>query len=232
MSLIHCWECGAEISSAAPSCPKCGAPPRLAQPPAAPPAPAMAPVPLPVAEPARKKWPVSRIVFHLIAWPALALALVCLAVTLLGAGWRQFIGSNEPALARQGFTPLPPRANAMIDETSQTKEDRYHVYTFTLNRTVDVTIDVEVLIGPAVDVMLYKPDDFARWEERAQTGRGASPMQLLAFSGGPVRDHSRTARLGEGKYYLVIDNTNFGAAQPPTNLTDDVVTARVRISAK
>ena len=54
MALVSCYECGKEISDAAPACPSCGAPKR-------------GPVPAPLAAPAKYQWTAGRVAIAVFA---------------------------------------------------------------------------------------------------------------------------------------------------------------------
>jgi len=112
----------------------------------------------------------------------------------------------------------------IIDSTRQVDEDQYLAQSFTLNDTANIEVQMTVRKGPAIDVLTMSADEFDHFENRERF-RYFPELSIEDGTGG-----SASGTLDPGEYVLVIDNTNAGEAQPPTNFDDDL--ARVEITAQ
>lgn len=118
-----------------------------------------------------------------------------------------------------------PRTQTLLDERYEISEDEYAAATGEIERDVEVTIEFTVREGPAVDLFVMTRDEFDNYQagERFKFGQSASIEDEI--------DATNTAELAAGNYAFVVDNTDRGAAHPPANLSDDVATVEVTITA-
>lgn len=100
--------------------------------------------------------------------------------------------------------------------TGQIGEDQW--LTWNLDFTEQTHLEYEMLVrdGPSVDVFLFDENEYEYYsnQERAKYYSALSDLDTIQPEG--------RGWLESGDYVLVIDNTNYGEAQPPTNFDDDV----------
>ena len=118
-----------------------------------------------------------------------------------------------------------PSSETFVDDRTTAEEDEYRYWEFTLSQQAYLNLDVTVRDGPAVDVYLTEPDEFAEYEQenRFYHNGDVSLLDVTADSSGS----SVTA----GDYVLILDNTNAGEAVPPANLANDIAEVEIELVA-
>ena len=113
-----------------------------------------------------------------------------------------------------------------VDEISESKsiaEDEYAYYSIPLSETTTVSIDVMVRDGPNIDALMFSESEFMEYQS-GNNARFFSDASLTDTNGDRT-----TATLPAGDYYFVLDNTNWGYAEPPTNFDDDIAEVEVNL---
>lgn len=124
--------------------------------------------------------------------------------------------SNDPAPSSNSEPePEPePEPETLIDKRRTIDEDGNWRVSWNLNRQVTLTYDFTVRSGPEVEVFVLDTREFDEY----QAGNRFRPLvHTTGISG------SGEVTLEEGEYRLVVDNTDAGEVQPPTNFDDDPV---------
>jgi len=125
-------------------------------------------------------------------------------------------GSNDGG----SYEPTP---QVVLDETVSVSEDEHRAWKWSIDREVSAELSMTVRNGPAVDVFLVTSDEYAQY--KANRRFYTTDLELMDRVGGVT-----TSALSEGDYAAVIDNTDRGAAQPPTNLDDDIATVEIKLT--
>jgi len=115
--------------------------------------------------------------------------------------------------------PENPDYSVLVDQTSGTaelSEDDYYDIQIGIQEESDVIYDAIVRSGPAIDAFLMTQSEFLEYSE----GNNA---RILDGSRENITSTQATTTLDTGTYYLALDNTNSGEAEPPANFDDDVV---------
>jgi hypothetical protein len=118
-----------------------------------------------------------------------------------------------------------PQTETLIDKSYEVSEDEWGGATGGLNADAEITVDFTVRDGPAIDffVMTEEEYDYYRNGERFKVNSQAS-----------IEDETTaryTVEIPEGDYAFIVDNTERGEAKPPANLSDDVVTVELTVTA-
>ncbi|WP_151101775.1 hypothetical protein [Haloarcula sp. CBA1129] len=113
----------------------------------------------------------------------------------------------------------------IIDDNDTVTEDQYRHYSFTLNQEATLDLRVTVRSGPPLDVIFTSPEEFEQFE-RGNRMRYNEDLSMLDTAGD---DNSITAP--EGEYTVIVDNTNFGEARPPTDGQDNAATYDISLTA-
>lgn len=120
--------------------------------------------------------------------------------------------------SQDGF-PNDPDLTRVVeseDDTRNIEEDQWWRYGIDLSGTGKLGYEFIVREGPAIDVILMDEAEYSAFEE-GERSRYYTDLSMLDASGG-----ERGGTLNPGSYYLVFDNSNYGQAAPPSNLSNDV----------
>lgn len=130
----------------------------------------------------------------------------------------------------------PPEPEVLVDEEATIDEGSFISFEIALDRPAEVGLTVEVLDGPAVDLLLFESAElFERYREALQSADPEKfPYQSVPNVAG-VRRVTQSARLGPGQFLLVIDNSFLGGTRPPAGLTgflrNDAARVKVTVTA-
>lgn len=153
-----------------------------------------------------------------------------------GSGGSDLGGDDEPSDVdgdgvpdKDDDYPENPDYTTKVGEFSdrvEVEEDSWTYWEMEFNEPTEIGYEFIVRDGPDADLIMFEESEFSHYEEmeRAEYLGSASSMNT---SNADVERVSVPA----GSYRLVIDNSNWGEAQPPTNLDDDVVTAELSFLA-
>ncbi|GAA0193803.1 hypothetical protein [Halobaculum roseum] len=122
--------------------------------------------------------------------------------------------------------PDDPSYSVLLDETSDTRqipEDEWYQWNFELNEQAVLSYDFVVRSGPAIDAILTDDTEYDQLQE-GNRFRYYSEGSVMDDEGGQV-----TTTLAPGTYHLVLDNSDAGEAQPPTNFDDDIAEVEIEI---
>lgn len=95
-------------------------------------------------------------------------------------------------------------------------EDEWYQWQFDWDEETYIEYEIIVRSGPSIDVTLFGEEEYSYYQnqERAEYYAGVSDLDTV--------DATASGWVGTGNYRLVIDNTSWGEAEPPTNLNNDV----------
>jgi hypothetical protein len=123
----------------------------------------------------------------------------------------------------------PDDPDRSAGETNQGRidvnEDEWYQWKLSYEEETHIEYEMLVRKGPSIDVVLFSEEEYTHYEndERAQYYSNLSDLDTI--------DGTASGWVETGDYRLVIDNTNWGEAVPPTNLDDDVAEVEYTITA-
>lgn len=120
---------------------------------------------------------------------------------------------------------LLPSVSAWSEERSETvAADKYYAYPIHLQLKSHITIDIDCTAGPNVDVYLVNQENYTIYADHKITHEGSvtyteqRSFQYITDGSGLDTDRiSDSFYLDAGDYFLVIDNTPIGEADPGTS---------------
>ena len=114
----------------------------------------------------------------------------------------------------------------LCEEATVIREDEYFYCHFTLNRDATISIELTHDDGPLIDLYTVTEINFEKLIECEEF------YYFVDLSDPGTRGATESGALREGgPYYVVVDNTDCGDTQPPSNGADDSADVRVRITA-
>ena len=140
---------------------------------------------------------------------------------------------------RRPHTPFDVTKDAIHTFANETVEVQYNQRDFIGPFEVvddDQALQMKYFLqGPAVDVMVVDGATGDRWREDYRLGRPLGPPPGVVRAGGPLqpgREVRTQYRLPRGKYYVVIDHTQYAGRvnPPPTNLLNPLGGPVARVS--
>jgi hypothetical protein len=207
MPLIHCEECGAEISRRAPICPQCGHPRRFE------------PFPL-LKIPRKRRRGCCGCLFFLLLVALLAFA-AWLARDRLPGDVREKLG-----LVRQYVAGEPL---ALYDKEVQIPEGNYFHIQLPLPKPSEIILEFEVTSGPAINVYGVDEEGLRAWEAHGASDAAFQPLSGWSFPS--VTEGRREGALDAGTYYFIVENSG-----PPEDegegAGDGTANARLKVSLK
>lgn len=111
----------------------------------------------------------------------------------------------------------------IIDSRKQVEEDGYYSWSWNPEQTVDLDWEFTVRSGPEVEIFLMESTEF---DEYQAGNRFYVKNDETGTSG------SGTFTVESGNYRFVIDNTDAGNIQPPSNFDDDVAEVEFTVDAR
>ena len=114
----------------------------------------------------------------------------------------------------------------ILCETSKVvQEDSYFGCEFTLYSDYTISIELTHDDGPLIDLYTMNEINYRDFQD-------CDEFYYYADLSDPgTRGASESGTLGEGTYYIVVDNSDCGDTQPPSNGVDDSAYVSVRITA-
>jgi len=116
-------------------------------------------------------------------------------------------------------------------------EDEWGSVEIDLVRTTAVQVELTLSSGPAIDVYMLSEVDMNRWrtlvsKNQLSLTEGWKFYKHLSFEGLSVSYTSEWVKVDKGKYFLLFDNTDFGATMPPMNMHDDVAVVEYTVRTR
>lgn len=107
-----------------------------------------------------------------------------------------------------------PVTEEFINDTATVDEDGWTYWDWEQEQNIEYTIDYLVRDGPEIDAFVTTEEEFQNFEaeNRFQTLEGFTSAGVSGTLSGT---------LGPGSYYFVLDNSNAGQVEPPTNFDED-----------
>ncbi|MFC7131644.1 MULTISPECIES: hypothetical protein [Salinibaculum] len=132
-------------------------------------------------------------------------------------------GSSGGSQPTQTETPTPT-PQEILAETRTIPEDEWYQWGYDFETALDISIDMVVREGPAVDFWLLTESEFQEFDAG---NRFRPTLEISDTTGG-----STSGVIDPGRVYFIADNTNAGEAEPPTNLDDDIARVEVTVIAE
>jgi hypothetical protein len=136
------------------------------------------------------------------------------------------IGITTFAFSLMILYSLPFFASAQYRGTATLDENDFWSYKIhgSDSREITISYTINVLDGPAIDVLLFHKNDYHRYRNNEPGWEFIPEGSQLDVTATVVE-----VTVEGGRYYLVVDNTNEGMATPPQDDMDDSVTFRYSI---
>ncbi|KIL72278.1 hypothetical protein [Bacillus badius] len=118
----------------------------------------------------------------------------------------------------------------VYEKEIQVHEDQYYPILLELDKPANVTIEYFKKSGPNVDVYFMDSSNFATFETLMK--QGVTEKEVLYngnLSSFGTSESNKTFKVDEGKYHIVLDNTDYGATYPPLNMANDISTLDFKI---
>jgi len=130
-----------------------------------------------------------------------------------------------------------PKVEVVNDKTLVIPEDEHERANVELNGSEYVTVLIEVIDGPPIEVLFLDQRNTNLWLTQTESvlNRGGDAVQLypeLSLQGLAEKFDSGWHRLPMGEYALFIDNSDRGVVVPPVDGKDNPVTVRYVIKKK
>lgn len=126
---------------------------------------------------------------------------------------------------------IPNEPLKLFDKDIMLAEDQYQYIMLDLNeKTNHLSYEYQMNSGPNLDFYLVDEDGLFKWKRMVTDG--AQESEFMTFSDFDSSTTSRDYKEGNlpaGRYYLIIDNTDYGGTTPPMNFVDDVATLHLTI---
>lgn len=143
--------------------------------------------------------------------------------------------SNSPSVlgSKKRRSPLVnalgPRT--LVDKAIRIKEDQHQRFEMELKVPSHMTITVSQKKGPKFDVYVMDRKGYEEFDNATETLFGGDFHSYPALSGVVSRKAAlrKSGLLPAGTYVVLLDNTDFGDTKPPSNFSNDVVVAQVKI---
>ncbi|WP_380679169.1 hypothetical protein [Salinigranum sp. GCM10025319] len=110
-----------------------------------------------------------------------------------------------------------------MDRLVKVQEDEHRGWTLDLPESAFIEYEAIVRDGPSVDIIVFPSDEYSHY----QSGNRAS--YYSAVSRLDTNFAQVKGALSAGEYAIVIDNTRWGEAYPPTNFDDDIADVEIQI---
>jgi len=111
----------------------------------------------------------------------------------------------------------------VLDDTVTVLEDEWTYWEFDVEESLELSYEFLVRDGPPVDLIILTQDEFTSFEneERFRYFDGSS----LDSTGS-----SESLRLDPADMVIVIDNSELGEAEPPTNFDEDPAEVEITVT--
>lgn len=128
---------------------------------------------------------------------------------------------------------IPLNAHALTWSDSQTiSVQKYNYYSYAIHcqKDSDITLTIQRNTGPNMDVYLLNADNYSLYQSGRNSLVGVTFIYMAKGSGQDTGYVNSETHLSTGNYYLVIDNTQSGKANPDTYSGDQNISATISIS--
>jgi hypothetical protein len=103
------------------------------------------------------------------------------------------------------------------DDTRQIEEDEWWWYELELPEDGQLSYEFIVRDGPEIDVIVVEESEYSYFEEGERYEYLTDPSAL------DTAGEEVSSALSSGEYRMIFDNTSRGEADPPSNLSNDVI---------
>lgn len=205
MALIYCQECGAKISDKADVCINCGCPIKEDE-----------------AE-EEKKSGLSRFL----------LLILIASLIVWGYGIISNLSEKDKINVVNGVKQITNEPIIIYNEKEiQVQEDQYKSFLVDLKKPAEISIEYNVISGTNLDIYFMDTDNYSRWRNIINNGTREEIYYNDYLSSFGLSTSSKTYKVMEGTYYIVLDNTDYGATYPPMNLVNDISTLNLLVKVK
>ncbi|MGM0564382.1 MAG: hypothetical protein ACQES2_08630 [Pseudomonadota bacterium] len=147
-------------------------------------------------------------------------------------------------IALASFALLGCDSDSSSSEDTQTissdveviSEDRYVAIDFTLERSAAIQLEARLIDGPSIEIYMLGQQAYNTWETAVANGQLTTTSfnfyQDLSIAPLASEYKSEWRKLEEGRYYLIIENTDYGNTAPNLNGVDDKATVEYSLFAR
>ena len=108
----------------------------------------------------------------------------------------------------------------VVDDVYSIEEDYYQAFEFEVTRSSDLIIDIISKSSVNFEILIFDKVGYLQYKQNETDNTTVFLQELVAANG----SFYKTLSVEEGKYYFVVDNTDFGLISPPFNfVSDDVI---------
>ncbi|WML48488.1 hypothetical protein RCG23_25220 [Neobacillus sp. PS3-34] len=204
MALINCKDCGSQISDKADVCINCGCP---------------------IEEEVETENNISRIKRFI--------SITLLAFFIVG-GYSIYsnLTENDKSKVSNAINFVTNQPTTLYDEEMQIQEDQYRAFPVEMKKSGEVTIEYNILSGTNLDVYFMESSQYEKWQNIMKNGIGEEVFYNTELSTFGLSASSKTQQVEQGTYYIVLDNTDYGATYPPMNFINDISTLNFLVTVK
>jgi hypothetical protein len=159
---------------------------------------------------------------------------------------RASIAVVKPSVAPVALVdPVQPSASPVPEELAKEPlelyddditlvEDHYQYIPLTLTGERNhLSYEYSVTSGPNLDFYLLDENGLFKWKRMVSEGVKESGLKTFGdFASSATSRDFKEGDLVAGTYYLIVDNTDYGATIPPLNLEDDVTQLHMTIVSR
>ncbi|BCE02113.1 hypothetical protein [Marinicellulosiphila megalodicopiae] len=128
---------------------------------------------------------------------------------------------------------LDENAQLLKSDSQLINEDHYWVQVFDAKKTGDFKIKAELKSGPSVEIYFLDNSNYNLWETQVANGQYSSATfkyyKDLSIIPLASSDESEWTKIEEGRYAIIVENTDYGTVAPPFNLVDDSALVELEI---
>lgn len=108
----------------------------------------------------------------------------------------------------------------VVDDVYSVQEDYFQVFEYEATESSDLIIDISSKSSVNFEILIFDKVGYLQYEQNETENTEVYLQEIVAANG----SLSKTIPVKEGKYYFVVDNTDFGLISPPFNfVSDDVI---------
>jgi len=132
---------------------------------------------------------------------------------------------NKSLSSEAEFETSKNRSYLTLDENLEVYEDYSVYWDFEYNVRKSLTIEVENLSINDFEIFVFTEENYLLYRDNPED------KEIFGFSINIPGKYStdKSYNLESGKYYVVIDNTDYGYVLPPTNGSDDMIACVITI---
>lgn len=114
----------------------------------------------------------------------------------------------------------------LVNDERTIGEDEWYVWEYEFEEEIWLSTEFTVREGPPIDMMWFTESEYSYYEDQERATPVSGGYEMDAAGG------ANEVTLPAGTYRLVLDNTEWGQAAPPTNFDEDPATVSITVDWK